>query len=396
MTPMHSRRIRPFFRIASLVFLGACGAAGVSWGVAASPFVAGNVLAARSLPAVTGWIGLIVLVACIVRRRWFCRWACPVGLILQQTQKLAGARRPFMKVRLGRWLALASLGGAAFGLPLLLWLDPIVLFTAGFGVASEPARIGAIAALALLALIVAASALDRGLWCRCLCPAGGIQDACTAWRFLVAQRGRTQRKPVRGRRAVLVACASAVVFGFGACLGRAARRLVRASRLRPPGAVDEATFAGLCSRCGNCVRACPAGIVHPVTNGDVDLLTPTVRFGDTYCREDCVRCTGVCPTGALKRLTLEEKPAARIGLARLDLELCLLTYDEECNICGRACPYGAISFVWNNETYTRAPEIDAEKCNGCGACQVMCPGTPEGNPDSAVKAIMVERTDKTL
>ena len=62
----------------------------------------------------------------------------------------------------------------------------------------------------------------------------------------------------------------------------------------------------------------------------------------------------------------------------------------------QSVPLQAISFVWNNETYTRAPEIDAEKCNGCGACQVLCPGTPEDDPASAVKAIMVERINHTL
>ena len=310
---MHPRQIRPFFRIVSLIFFVACGAAGVSWGVAASPFVAGNILVSRSLPLATGSIGLIALVACVARRRWFCRWACPVGLLLRQTRRLSKSPGRILKMRLGRWLALASLGGAAFGLPLLLWLDPIVLFTAGFGVLYQPARIGAAAALAILAVILVVSLSDRGLWCRCLCPAGGIQDVCAAWRFLIAKRTATRPNPARGRRAVLVGLASATVFGFGAILGKSGRRLVRSSRLRPPGAVDEATFAGLCSRCGNCVRACPAGIIRPLTNGRVDVLTPTLTFTDAYCREDCVRCTEVCPTGALEQVTLEQKPAVKIG-----------------------------------------------------------------------------------
>ena len=293
---MHPRRIRPFFRVASLIFFGACGAAGVSWGVAASPFVAGNVLAAWSLPAVTGWIGLIVLVACIARGRWFCRWACPVGLALQQTQKLAGARRPLMKVRLGRWLALASLGGAAFGLPLLLWLDPVVLFTAGLGVLSEPARIGAIAALTLLALIVVASALDRGFWCRCLCPAGGLQDVCAGVAFSSCRseaRRSASRLADAGRSSSRVprrsfsdsAPASAGQRG-GWCELHACVPRVRSTKRSSP------VFA---RAAGIVVRACPEGIIHPVTDGDIDLLTPTVRFADTYCREDCARCTGVLP-----------------------------------------------------------------------------------------------------
>ena len=390
---MQPRRIRPVFRLASLMFFIACGATGVAWGVAASPFVAGNVLAARSLSAVSGGIGLVVLVACIARRRWFCRWACPVGLALQQAGSLTKSRPRLKKLRFGRWLALVSLGGAAFGLPLLLWLDPIVLFTAAFGVAGKPALLGAVAALAILAVILVASVLDRGFWCRCLCPAGGIQDLCAVWHRIAprCKRARAESKPDRGRRTILAAVAASAVFGFGALLARSARRLTSPARLRPPGAVDEPAFAGLCSRCGNCVRTCPAGIIRPVTSGDIDILTPTVSFADGYCREDCVRCTHVCPTGALERLTLKEKPVARIGLARVDLDLCLLTYDEECNICGRACPYEAVSFVWNDETYTRAPEINPTRCNGCGACQVMCPATADDDRGLSAKAIMVEK-----
>jgi Fe-S-cluster-containing hydrogenase component 2 len=42
-----------------------------------------------------------------------------------------------------------------------------------------------------------------------------------------------------------------------------------------------------------------------------------------------------------------------------------------CNPCADACPRGAIrSFGDINE----CPELDASRCNGCGACMACCPG----------------------
>lgn len=386
---MQTRRIRPVFRLAALVFFVASGVFGLSWGIAASPFVFGNSLLGGILPTAAGWLGAAVLVVCIARRRWFCRWGCPVGLLLGRVASLSNSRRRLFKIPLGRWLALASLGGAASGIPLLLWLDPVVLFTGGFGAAGERSRIVAVASLGILAGITLLSLLQREVWCHSLCPAGGLQDLYAAWRQgLHAQASAQEPRP--GRRRVLAALGGAAVFGTGVLLGRIARGSPKlAPPLRPPGAVDESRLAGMCSRCGNCVRACPAGIIRPETQMTLNLLTPIVEFAQDYCRENCVRCTEVCPTGALRRLTFADKRAAKIGLARVDLDLCWLTFDRECNICGRACPYEAITFEWNEETYTRVPRIDPRRCNGCGACEVACPASGEDDTGNSAKAVIV-------
>jgi len=41
-----------------------------------------------------------------------------------------------------------------------------------------------------------------------------------------------------------------------------------------------------------------------------------------------------------------------------------------CNPCVDACPFNAISM----EKITDIPEIDYEKCTGCGTCIPICPG----------------------
>jgi Fe-S-cluster-containing hydrogenase component 2 len=44
--------------------------------------------------------------------------------------------------------------------------------------------------------------------------------------------------------------------------------------------------------------------------------------------------------------------------------------DIPCNPCVAACPFGAI----NVETLIGLPELDEEKCIGCGSCIAHCPG----------------------
>ena len=112
-------------------------------------------------------------------------------------------------------------------------------------------------------------------------------------------------------------------------------------------------------------------------------LTPTLRFDDDYCREDCVRCGEVCPSGALVPLALEEKRQVKLGRPRVDLELCLLADDRECAVCRNRCPYGAIRHVFDEKNYMLSPQVNLDLCNGCGACETFCPVSP-------IKAIRVE------
>jgi Fe-S-cluster-containing hydrogenase component 2 len=99
----------------------------------------------------------------------------------------------------------------------------------------------------------------------------------------------------------------------------------------------------------------------------------------------------VCPSGAIARLSLEAKNKAPIGLAKFDASLCLLLEDRECDICARACPYQAIAMVWSEEEYAALPVVDADKCPGCGACQVICPGTNEWERENSEEPVAVRK-----
>ncbi len=347
-----------------------------------SPLVAAAaVLATWTVPALV-WIGLVVGLLALVRPRWFCRWACPTGLCADGASRL-GRRwgRPYARApALGQWVALLTLGGACLGYPLLLWMDPLALFASGFRLSDPNGDAVWWLAVAGLPVVVLISFIWPNLWCGHLCPLGALQD-------LLAQiprwwsRFRSRDQPAVPRPSHRIARRTVLGWSLGALwASRAGRVRGRApTALRPPGAVAEPEFLGLCLRCGNCSRVCPTRIIHPdlMERGLAGLLAPVIRFDGDYCRADCVACTEVCPSGALSRRTLDDKRQARIGIPSVDINRCWLGDGRECSICRNECPYEAIRYEFCEIEYTTEPRVALDRCNGCGACEVACPTSPE-------------------
>ncbi len=364
------------------------GDAVTMWFVPAlSPFVAVNAaLAARTVSTVAA-VGLAVGVIALARGRWFCRWVCPTGLTADAVGHVArrcGRRCPRLPA-VGSWLALITLGGACLGYTLLLWLDPLALFAGAFRARSPGPQPLAWCALLGLPTVWLISLLWPGLWCARLCPLGATQDllarAAASVRSFTIRRSSPAAAPATVNRPHGAVRRRAVL---GAALGVIWAAAVRRTRsavaapLRPPGARDELSFLGLCLRCGNCVRACPTQIIVPDLgdHGIAGWLAPVVVFHDNYCLEDCNRCLNACPSGALTRLTLEQKRHTPLGTPRVDMNVCLLGDDRDCGLCRNVCPFEAIQLVFSETEYTLTPVIDPDKCPGCGACEVACPTTP--------------------
>jgi ferredoxin len=234
------------------------------------------------------------------------------------------------------------------------------------------------AAPMLLALIV--SAIWPGAWCYRLCPLGCVQDMLHWPRRVIARRrsAPAARGSAAGgavfasRRTALFSLTALVAGGAGSFAGRRAVG-TDAAVLRPPGAAEEGQFQALCTRCGNCVRACPAGILRMDlgSSGAAGLLTPVLRIGPGYCREDCHECTKVCPSGAIARLTLAEKSRHVIGLAAIDKRRCCPWAGlRECDTCVSICPTEAVDNFMINPPL---PVVIENKCNGCGKCEMVCP-----------------------
>ena len=153
----------------------------------------------------------------------------------------------------------------------------------------------------------------------------------------------------------------------------------RATKIVPPGAVSLKNMASHCTGCQLCVSACPNGVLRPST----DLLTlmqPEASYEVGYCRPECVRCSEVCPAGAISLIDVAEKSSIQVGHAVWTRELCVPIKDgQECGNCARHCPSGAITMVpldVNDPKSLKIPVVNEELCIGCGACENLCPSRP--------------------
>lgn len=154
---------------------------------------------------------------------------------------------------------------------------------------------------------------------------------------------------------------------------------VRATPIVPPGAWSARHFARHCTACQLCVSACPNNVLRPSTE-PARLMQPELSYERGYCRPECTRCSDVCPAGAIRPITIEDKSSTRIGHAVWIRKNCIpLTDGVECGNCARHCPSGAILMVPSdngNPNSVRIPVVNAERCIGCGACENLCPARP--------------------
>ena len=153
----------------------------------------------------------------------------------------------------------------------------------------------------------------------------------------------------------------------------------RATRLTPPGSLGIKHFSQHCTACQLCVSVCPNQVLRP-SGGLLTLMQPEMSYERGYCRPECVKCSEVCPAGAIRPITKEEKTAIQIGHAVWVKANCIVETDGvECGNCARHCPSGAIQMVprdADNPESLKIPVVNTERCIGCGACENLCPARP--------------------
>jgi ferredoxin len=179
-------------------------------------------------------------------------------------------------------------------------------------------------------------------------------DCCPAGRVTFAGKASTAGEaglPDLSRRGFIVAGSGlllASMWGVGGLAGSDRN----ASLIRPPGALDEERFLARCIRCGQCMRICPGNIIQPamLEAGVQGLWTPAVnyRLGRSGCQPNCIACGQVCPTAAIRPLSLDEKQGMgdfaaqgpiRLGTAFVDRNRCLpWAMDQPCLVCHELCP----------------------------------------------------------
>jgi ferredoxin len=175
----------------------------------------------------------------------------------------------------------------------------------------------------------------------------------------------------------------------------------RKTPLTPPGSLSAANLQQHCTACQLCIANCPNGVLRPSTSM-AHFLQPEMQYDNGYCRPECTRCADVCPAGAIKPITKEEKTAIQIGHAVWVKENCLpATQGQKCGSCAAHCPAEAIQMVPIDKSIKQNPEdgqwydaegnqldwqamralvmipvVDNEKCIGCGKCEYLCPARP--------------------
>ena len=168
-----------------------------------------------------------------------------------------------------------------------------------------------------------------------------------------------------------------VAFGFVSALVIKTNPLQTESGLknnrliRPPGALPEEEFVSVCTGCGECLKVCPNNALQStlLEAGLAGLYTPRLVPRIGYCEEFCNFCGRVCPTEAIRILPIEEKRLIQMGVAHIDKTRCIAwDKDKICLVCNEQCSYHAI--VGDEK---KRPIMKEEKCTGCGICENKCP-----------------------
>ncbi|MBN1823425.1 MAG: 4Fe-4S binding protein [Endomicrobiales bacterium] len=198
-----------------------------------------------------------------------------------------------------------------------------------------------------------------------------------------------ERGVTRAQFLAILSASFVSLFGLKHAMGTSKKKLKKP--LRPPGSLSEEEFEQRCIRCGNCMKVCPTNVLQPamLEAGPAGIWTPILNTKIGYCEYQCNLCTQVCPTGAIIKLTEAEKTQVRIGIAVIDQRECLpWARGEECLVCEEHCPIPdkAIKLTPTRNKkgqIIQLPSVDPALCVGCAICEFKCPTHP-------VRAIKVE------
>lgn len=142
--------------------------------------------------------------------------------------------------------------------------------------------------------------------------------------------------------------------------------------IRPPGTLAEEAFLARCIKCGQCMRICPTNVLHPapLALGLEGLWTPVLNFriGTSGCQLNCIACGNICPTAAIRPISLEERLGVnqfknrgplRIGTAFVDRGRCLpWAMNTPCIVCQENCPVSPKA-IYTRDVY-EAVRLNAE------------------------------------
>lgn len=294
------------------------------------------------------WIAVLflaILLAGLIRRRFWCRTLCPLGGLLGFLSRFRWYRR--------------TVGDKC----------------RACGLCAAGCRMDAIPAdYVSTRHAECINCMD----CQAVCP-----DRVVRFRFV----RKPSTAPVDLSRRKLLGAGLTGLFAAGLARTRFTDPVRSGLVIRPPAALVEDEFLDRCIRCGECVRVCSTsgqGLqLAGLQSGWDGLGTPVLSPPKGYCEHECNLCGQVCPTGAIPRLTMEEKQSVKMGTAHFDKTRCIpWYYGENCMVCEEHCPIPekAIRFrevtvmtIDGRENKVLQPYVVEDACVGCGICAVRCP-----------------------
>ncbi len=223
---------------------------------------------------------------------------------------------------------------------------------------------------------------ERCILCMNCVPTCGLKAIQLGQCVKSTQEEKILHDPTR-RRFLIQGATLLAGIGVGVAMAKSGLSILSsyAQKLQilPPGAGEATRFASKCTGCQLCTANCPTKIITPTLEGHGAVA---IDFSKGECQFDCHRCSAVCPTGAIRALSLAEKQKTKIADVAFIPSRCIALHGEqECGYCADACPTGAI--VLSLEGF---PEFKTELCIGCGACYHACIAEPP-----AIEIIPVEK-----
>lgn len=249
--------------------------------------------------------------------------------------------------------------------------------------------LGIVSKRGIFKLYVSDKCVNCGI-CEKKCPAGSINlkdkiidnesclrcmecfSSCISGNIKYGSAKKAREPYFNKSRRNFIAVSALLIAGFAAGAGSSVlkKKNIIKNKIRgifPPGAGSPEQFFLKCTDCRLCVANCPAEVIRP---GNSARAAVHIDYSKGKCDYNCKICSDVCPAGALKRMSLEEKQICRIGLVQRFPDIC-----TNCGICVSECPAHALEI----EEIGGISKLNynAGLCIGCGACEFACGTKPE-------------------